>query len=170
MKKLLILLLVLLLAVLLGWWIAKVPGVLVLQLGQKTVAAPIWLIIFSLLILILVFYIFIKILGFLIYLPWSYKTTFLNFKIKKREKLFREALSFYILKNYSKAWPKFKDLGNTGYFIPETYYLAADAARASGEMAIAMDLLAKAGRVAGVAGKDFKDSLGVAKKIREQCV
>ena len=79
MKKLLILLGVLFIAVLLGLGVAKVPGVLILQLGQKTIAAPIWLIIFSLIILILMAYFVFKILSFVIYMPVNWKNSFLNF-------------------------------------------------------------------------------------------
>jgi len=161
MKKLLILLGVLLIAVLLGLGVAKVPGILILQLGQKTIAAPIWLIIFGLIVLILVLYFLFKILSFVIYMPVNWKNSFLNLKARKREKIFSEALNLYMLKNYSKAWPKFQDLGRAGYFVPQTYYLAADAAKEAGESGIAIDLLVKASRLG------FEDSMGVAKKIRE---
>ncbi len=161
MKKLLILLGVLFLAVLLGLGIAKVPGILILQLGQKTIAAPIWLIIFGLIILMLMAYFLFKILSFLIMMPMNWKNSFLNFKAKKREKIFREALNFYILKNYGKAWPRFKDLGQAGYLVPQTYYLAADAAKEAGESGVALDLLLKASRLG------FSDQAGVAKKVRE---
>lgn len=149
MKRSFILLGVLLLAVLLGWGMASVPGVLVLELGQKTFAAPLWLIGLGLLVLILMSYAVWKLFFWVIYLPFGWRDSWLNFKKGRREKLLRSALEAQVLDNHAEAWIQFRKLARSGYLTPQSYYCASVHAEKAGESAMATDLLFEAGRAGG---------------------
>ncbi len=157
MKRALILLGVLLIAVLLGLGIANIPGVLVLELGQKTLAAPLWLVGFGIIILILVIYFVWKLFFWIIYLPFGWKDSWLNFKNKKRDQLFRSAIDAQLLGQHEIAWRKFKKLAQGHYFTPQTYYLAIESAQKVGEFSVAAGLLTEAKQSGGA--RDLMDVL-----------
>lgn len=146
MRRILILLLIVFLAVVLGIGLVKIPGVLLLELGQKTFAAPLWFVVVSLVILVLVIYFVAKLFCWVVHLPFEWRNSWLNFKHKRRERLFKEALDAQVLGDHAHAWVKFRNLAKSHYLIPQTYYLAAHSAEIAGESAMAMDLLSAAGR------------------------
>lgn len=125
---------ILLLAAVLGTLLAKYPGFLLLQLGQSTYAAPLWLVFLSTLLVLLFIYIVYKWLRFFVFIPRAFRHYRDHRRQQKQLTLLGLGLEQFITLDYTHATDNFLKLAKLGFLQAQSLVVALTCAQLTGDL------------------------------------
>ena len=118
MNKILVLILLVIVITLVGIGLHNVPSYLLLQVGEYFIAAPLWLAIDALLILIMLIYLFAKLFGGIAHAKQHWREHNKASLQAKQDQLIAQALTAWTREDHKTAAVKFKKLTKLNW-LPE---------------------------------------------------
>lgn len=141
MKRLLWLLILLILIVLIAVVLHHIPSYVLLQIGSQTVAAPLWLAIDALIVLLVIMYYLAKIIRFVWLLPSRLRGHGQARKQQKYRDLVKGALTNWVTEHYDAAAKSFAKLAQQKWHPVQSLLMAAKAAQLDGKQDAALDFI-----------------------------
>ena len=133
MRQFLWIMVILIVAAILGVFIARFPGFLLLQLGQGSYAAPLWMVFLGTVFSLIILYIIYKTLSFLLFIPQSLRHYQQTNRQKKQLRLLGEGLEQFVIQDFKTASNAFSQLAKLNFLQAQSLLMALVGAQATGD-------------------------------------